>query len=254
MGVCERCVWPCLAELFGTMLFVFVACLCVIDNTDGVTQPAVAQGLGLTALIFLLGNISGGHFNPAVSLSVYLSGQIELLLLLLYILAQVAGAMIGAALAKGIYPLVDYAASCGGAFSVVETSTDVCAAILAETIMTLFLCTVVCLLAIDNQSGSHMAPFCVGLTVTGCMLAGASVSGACMNPARAFGPAVAANHWTYHWIYWVGPCCGALLTPGFIGLLIGEQQTPLVLKRNQKSLNMEGQRSFQPVKMISSTV
>ncbi|XP_076007819.1 aquaporin-8-like [Genypterus blacodes] len=204
MGVCERCVWPCLAELFGTMLFVFVACSCVIDNTDGVTQPAVAQGLGLTALIFLLGNISGGHFNPAVSLSVYLSGQIELLLLLLYILAQVAGAMIGAALAKWIHPLVDYAAS----------STGVCVAILSEAIMTLSLSTMVCLLAINSHSGFYLAPFCVGLTLTGCILAGALVSGACMIPVPAYGPAADDNHWS--WIYLVGLSCGALLILSFI--------------------------------------
>ncbi|TDG98196.1 hypothetical protein EPR50_G00216290 [Perca flavescens] len=223
-------VQPCLAELFGTTMFVFVGCASVIGNVGdaGVIQPAVAHGLALGVLIMVLGQISGGHFNPAVSLSVYLCGGMGLSLLLPYVLAQMCGGMIGAGLTKVIYPTDLYNASLGGAFNIVND--DLGKTTVAEVMMTLFLTTVVCMGAVNGQTRSPSAPFCIGLTVTANIFAGGMVSGACMNPARAFGPAVAANHWNHHWVYWVGPASGALLTVMFIRLLFGDQKTRVVFK------------------------
>uniref|UniRef100_UPI0037E7EC68 aquaporin-8-like n=1 Tax=Semicossyphus pulcher TaxID=241346 RepID=UPI0037E7EC68 len=226
----EKYLQPCLAELFGTGLFVFVGCASVIGNvgTVGVIQPAVAHGLALGVLIMVFGQISGGHFNPAVSLMAYLCGGMELLLLVPYVVAQMVGGMAGAGLTKAIYPNSVYAASLGGAFGV---SPDALAeTTLAEVVMTTFLTTVVCMGAINRKTSSPWAPLCIGLSVTANIFAGGMISGGCMNPARAFGPAVAANHWSYHWIYWVGPVCGALITVSFIRLLFGDQKTRLVLK------------------------
>ncbi|XP_045925252.1 aquaporin-8-like [Micropterus dolomieu] len=231
----KRCIFeqylqPCLAELFGTCLFVFSGCASVIGDvgTLGVLQPAVAHGLALGVLIMVFGQISGGHFNPAVSLSVYLCGGMELLLLLPYVLAQMLGGITGAFLAKAMYPANMFAASLGGAFEVVNN--DLGKTTLAEIIMTLFLTMVVCMGAINSRTSSPFAPFCIGLTVTANIFAGGMVSGACMNPARAFGPAAAANHWNHHWVYWVGPICGALITVSFIRLLFGDHKTRIVLK------------------------
>ncbi|XP_059180341.1 aquaporin-8-like [Centropristis striata] len=226
----EQYVQPCLAELFGTSLFVFVGCASVIGNVSqasGAIQPALAHGLALGVLIMILGQISGGHFNPAVSLSVYLCGGMELRLLLPYVLAQMSGGMIGAGLSKAIYPSSVYDASIGAAF---VPSSDLAATTLAEAVMSMFLTTVVCMGAVNGQTRSPWAPFAIGLTVTANIFAGGIVSGACMNPARAFGPAVAANRWNHHWVYWVGPTCGALLTVSFIRLLLGDQKTRVVLK------------------------
>lgn len=228
--VFEKYVQPCLAELFGTGLFVFVGCASVVGNagSGGVLHPAVAHGLALGVLIMVFGQISGGHFNPAVSVMAYLCGGMELRLLLPYILAQMLGGMAGAGLTKAIYPDTAYAASLGGAFAAAPEA--LAETTLAEVIMTTFLTTVVCMGAINKRTSSPTAPLCIGLTVTANICAGAVVSGACMNPARAFGPAVVANHWDYHWIYWVGPLCGALVTASFIRLLFGDQKTRLVLK------------------------
>uniref|UniRef100_A0A667X3J1 Aquaporin-4 n=1 Tax=Myripristis murdjan TaxID=586833 RepID=A0A667X3J1_9TELE len=229
-SIYEQYIQPCLAELFGTALFVFVGCASVIGNVgvEGSIQPAVAHGLALGVLIMVLGQISGGHFNPAVSLSVYLCGGMPLTLLGPYILAQMSGGMIGAGLA--VYPSPKFLVSSGGAFNVVKTTSALGSATVAEMMMTLFLSTVVCMGAINSRTRSQLAPFCIGLTVTACILAGGEVSGACMNPARAFGPAVVANHWDHHWIYWIGPTCGALLTVSFVRLLFGDQKTRVVLK------------------------
>ncbi|XP_069011450.1 aquaporin-8a.1 [Embiotoca jacksoni] len=226
----ELYVQPCLAELFGTSLFVFVGCASVVGNVgaSGVTQPAVAHGLALGVLIMVFGQISGGHFNPAVSLSVCLCGGMELRLLLPYVLSQVVGGMVGGGLTKAMYPSGMYAASLGGAFGAVNT--DLSKTTLAEVMLTLILTTVVCMAAVNTKTRTQCAPFCIGLIVTANIFAGGIVSGACMNPARALGPAVAANHWNNHWVYWVGPTCGALLTASLIRLLFGDQKTRVLLK------------------------
>ncbi|KAM9716298.1 aquaporin-8a.1 [Menidia menidia] len=231
----NRCLFelymqPCLAELFGTSLFVFVGCSSVAGNLEKETaiQPAVAHGLALGVLVTVFGQISGGHFNPAVSLSIYLCGGMKLLLLLPYVLAQMVGGMIGAGLTKLIYHSNEYAGALGGAFGTIPG--DLGKTTLAEMMMTFFLTTVVCLGAVNSRTRTAWAPFCIGLTVTANILAGGAISGACMNPARAFGPAVAANQWNHHWVYWVGPICGALLTVTFIRLLLGDQKTRVVLK------------------------
>ncbi|XP_029978537.1 aquaporin-8a.1 [Sphaeramia orbicularis] len=227
--VFERYVQPCFAELFGTTLFVFVGCSSVVGNVAlGAIQPAVSHGLALGVLITLFGQISGGHFNPAVSLSVYLCGGMELLLLVPYVVAQMCGGMMGAGLVKAVYPPAVY--GLGGAFDAVTLSNDIGKATLAEAIMTMFLTTAVCMGAVNSQTSTQLAPFCIGLTVTANILAGGVLSGACMNPARAFGPAVVANHWIHHWVYWVGPICGALLTVVTVRLLFGDQKTRLLLK------------------------
>ncbi|KAJ8413648.1 hypothetical protein AAFF_G00081550 [Aldrovandia affinis] len=123
-----------------------------------------------------------------------------------------------------------YSNASGAAFNAVKSDAQVGAAIVAELVMTLFLTLVVCMAAVNGRTRSMMAPFCVGLTVVADILAGGAVSGACMNPARAFGPAVVANYWSFHWIYWVGPLVGALLTASFVRLLLGDQKIRVLLK------------------------
>ncbi|XP_036398183.1 aquaporin-8a.1 [Megalops cyprinoides] len=228
----ERYLQPCVAELLGSALFIFVGCTSVIENAEGTgrLQPALAHGLALAVVIAVFGEISGGHFNPAVSLAVYLTGGLRILLLLPYILAQMFGGMIGAGLAKAIASSESYANASGAAFNAVKNDSQVGAATVAEMVMTLFLTTVVCMGAVNGRTRSSLAPLCIGLTVAADILAGGAVSGACMNPARAFGPAVVVNHWDYHWIYWVGPLTGALLTASFVRLLLGDQKTRVVLK------------------------
>ncbi|KAJ7989710.1 hypothetical protein DPEC_G00307350 [Dallia pectoralis] len=231
-GLFETYVQPCLAELLGSSLFIFIGCLSVIENTEGTgrLQPALAHGLALGIIIAVLGEISGGHFNPAVSTSVFLIGGLNIRLLFSYILAQMCGGMIGAGLAKAISPDSNYANSSGAAFNTVQADSQIGPATVAEVVMSLFLTMVVCMGAVNKRTRSLLAPLCIGLTVTADILAGGAVSGACMNPARAFGPAVVANYWSYHWIYWVGPMTGALLTASFIRLLIGDVEIRVILK------------------------
>ncbi|XP_049321026.1 aquaporin-8a.1 [Astyanax mexicanus] len=232
MGFFERYIQPCLAELLGSTLFIFVGCISVISNVGltGSIQPALAHGLALAIAVAVFGEISGGHFNPAVSVCVYLLGGMELVLLGPYILAQIFGGMIGAGLAKAISPSDEFYNASGAAFNAVKSSEYIGPVTVAEMMMTLFLTVVVSMGAVNGRTKSQLAPFCIGLTVTANILAGGSISGACMNPARAFGPAVVSGYWDYHWVYWVGPLAGALLTVSIVRLLMGDKKTRVILK------------------------
>lgn len=228
----EQFVQPCLVELLGSALFIFIGCLSVIGNETnmGLLQPALAHGLTLGLIIATLGNISGGHFNPAVSLVAMLIGGFNLTMLLPYWISQLCGGLIGAALAKAVTPEERFWNASGAAFVTVQEPGQVAGAVVAEIILTTILMLAVCMGAINEKTRGPLAPFSIGFSVTVDILAGGAVSGACMNPARAFGPAVVASHWDFHWIYWLGP----LLASMFVGLLvrffIGDAKTRLILK------------------------
>ncbi|XP_019368319.1 PREDICTED: aquaporin-8 [Gavialis gangeticus] len=228
----ELYVQPCIAELLGSTLFIFIGCSSVIENVEstGRLQPALAHGLALGLNIAFLGNISGGHFNPAVSLAAWLIGGLNIVLLLPYWVAQMCGGAIGAALAKAMTAGERYVNATGGAFSTITSDEQIPAAIVGEIVMTLFLVLAVCMGAINEKTKTPLAPFCIGFTVTADILAGGAVSGACMNPARAFGPALVANYWDYHWLYWVGPMVASLLASLLIRLLLGGREIRLFLK------------------------
>ncbi|KAG1929247.1 aquaporin-8a.1 [Pimephales promelas] len=228
----ERYIQPCMAEVLGSTLFMFVGCVSVMGNVgiSGSIQPALAHGLALAIAIAIFGEISGGHFNPAVSVCVYLIGGMELMLLVPYVLSQMLGGVIAAALAKAVTTDEAFGNATGAAFGAVQSSHGVGSATMAEMIMTLFLTIVVSMGAINGRTRSHLAPFCIGLTVTANILAGGGISGACMNPARAFGPAIVSGHWTYHWIYWVGPLTGALVTVSLVRLIMGDKKIRVIFK------------------------
>ncbi|XP_003916747.1 aquaporin-8 isoform X2 [Papio anubis] len=228
----ERFVQPCLVELLGSALFIFIGCLSVIENgTDtGLLQPALAHGLALGLVIATLGNISGGHFNPAVSLAATLIGGLNLVMLLPYWVSQLLGGMLGAALAKAVSPEEKFWNASGAAFVTVQEHGQVAGALGAEIILTTLLALAVCMGAINEKTKGPLAPFSIGFAVTVDILAGGTVSGGCMNPARAFGPAVVANHWDFHWIYWLGPLLAGLLVGLLIRCFIGDGKTRLILK------------------------
>ncbi|XP_008566689.1 PREDICTED: aquaporin-8 [Galeopterus variegatus] len=230
----EQFVQPCLAELLGSALFLFIGCLSVIENgTDtGLLQPALVHGLGTGIMTTIFGNISGGYFNPAVSLLATVTGGLHLVMLIPYWISQLCGALIGAALAKVVSPEEKFWNASGAAFVTVQDEGQVVGALVAEIILTALLALVVCMTAI-NEMHSPLVPYTVGLSVTVCTLAGGAVSGACMNPARAFGPAVMANHWDFHWIYWLGPILASLIVGLLIRLFTGDGKTCLILKRQR---------------------
>uniref|UniRef100_A0A8C8S1J7 Aquaporin-8 n=1 Tax=Pelusios castaneus TaxID=367368 RepID=A0A8C8S1J7_9SAUR len=228
----ELYVQPCVAELLGSALFIFIGCSSVIENVDstGRLQPALAHGLALGLIIAILGNISGGHFNPAVSLAAWLIGGLNMALLIPYWISQLCGGLIGAGLAKVTTAQDRYINATGAAFTSITDDGQIPSALVGEIVMTMFLVLAVCMGAINEKTSTPLAPFCIGFTVTADILAGGAISGACMNPARAFGPALVANYWDYHWVYWVGPMVAGLLVGAVIRFLIGDRKIRLFLK------------------------
>ncbi|XP_068824470.1 aquaporin-8 isoform X2 [Capricornis sumatraensis] len=170
----ERLVQPCLVELLGSALFIFIGCLSVIENgpDTGRLQPALAHGLALGLIIATLGNISGGHFNPAVSLAAMLVGGLKLTMLFPYWISQLCGGLIGATLAKVVSPEERFWNATGAAFVTVQESEQVAGAVVAEIILTTLLALTVCMGAINQKTLGPLAPFCIGFSVTVDILAG----------------------------------------------------------------------------------
>jgi len=204
----------CLAELIGTFTLVFVGagsiCMGVLDDTLGTMGVAVAHGLALSVMISALGGISGGHFNPAVTFGVLVTGRIPVSLAGLYAASQLAGAAIAGFLLKLIFADVWTDVALGTPLVNFDAGVTTGTAILVEAILTFLLVTVVFGTAVDPRRPS-VGGFAIGLTVAADILVGGALTGASMNPARTFGPALAANIWEAHHVYWIGPLLGGAL-------------------------------------------
>ncbi|XP_053552843.1 aquaporin-8-like [Bombina bombina] len=212
LTVLEKYVQPCVAELLGSTLFISMGCLSVLVNPygSGPMLPALAHGLTLASLIAVLGNVSGGHFNPAITLAVAISGGMNPILLLPYWVVQLSGGMLGALLAKGLAREEAFVNRTGAA-CMLGNESSLGEAIGVEIVGTFLLNLTVLMGAIGDRSRTPFAPYSIAFTVIAGILAGGSISGSCLNPARALGPAVVAGYWDYHWVYWVGPISAAIM-------------------------------------------
>lgn len=219
------------AEFIGTGLFVFlgVGAVVAVSNTLGnssgaafVTAIAIAHGLGILIAVSATANISGGHVNPAVTFATVLTGKTKVSTGLLYIAAQLAGAALAVLLIKtivagpaeaglGIHGLNVYSSSSGSGILDDQAGNGAGAGLLLEIAMTFALVFVVFATAIDKKGLKHLAPVAIGLVIMADHFVGVPMTGASMNPARSFGPAVVANVWTDHWVYWLGPLIGAAI-------------------------------------------
>ncbi|XP_016098460.1 aquaporin-8-like [Sinocyclocheilus grahami] len=173
---------------------------------------------------------SGSHFNPAFTIAVLLCGGIELKMVALYLISQLTGGLLGAVMANGMTSNEKYAQAQGAAFTVLQADELIMKALFGEIAMTCLVTMVVLLGAVKAKSKSPLVPFLVGCTVIINILVGGDVSGTCLNPARALGPAVLTNYWTHHWVYWVGPITGGLIAAALVRILLGDNTTRLLMK------------------------
>ncbi|MED6278118.1 hypothetical protein CHARACLAT_020442 [Characodon lateralis] len=228
----ERLFQPCLAEIVGTMFFVFISCVSVIENVPaaGRLQPALVHGLAVAVLVAVMNNISGSHFNPPITVAIYLCGDMELIMVGPYLISQLIGGVIGAGMAKLMTSPEHFNNATGAAFDVLKSERQMYRALFGEVAMTCLLTMAVLMVAVNSQTKTPLAPFVVGCTVIINILAGGDISGTCLNPARAFGPAVVANYWTYHWVYWVGPLGGGVVAAALVRLILGDNKLRVVMK------------------------
>jgi aquaporin TIP len=196
----------CAAEFIGTFTLIFVGVSATLVAGNDIVAVALATGLAIAVMVSAVGHISGGHFNPAVTIGFVLTRRIEPVLAGLYILAQLLGATAGALLVRAVFP--DGIDTALGVPQLSDRLT-VGQGVLVEGILTFFLVWVVFASAVDPRGTfKSIAGLAIGLTITLDIFAGGPLTGAAMNPARAFGPELVDGVWDDGWIYYVGPIVG----------------------------------------------
>jgi len=215
----ERGLAAYLAELIGTFLLVFFIATVVIlfvatGNQAQFGSDFAVVGLVhaflLFGLIVMFGVVSGGHFNPAVTLAAAAIKRIRPVDALIYMLAQLSGAVLGALLAKGL--LVDEGrASHYGAVHVSGLLGSNFRGSIVEAVGTFCLVLVILAAVYSKKSIKDWAPLAIGTTLGFIVMVGGPLTGGSFNPARWFGPALVGNEWGGVWPYLVGPIVGSLL-------------------------------------------
>jgi MIP family channel proteins len=215
----ERGLAAYLAELIGTFLLVFfIASVVVLFVATGnqaqfgsdFAVVGLVHAFLLFGLIVMFGVVSGGHFNPAVTLAAAALKRIAPVDAAIYMLAQFSGGVLGALLAKGL--LVDEGRATH--YGAVETSSLLGSNFqggIVEAIGTFCLVLVILAAVYSKKSFKEWAPLAIGTTLGFIVMVGGPLSGGSFNPARWFGPALVANHWGSVWPYLVGPIVGSLL-------------------------------------------
>jgi MIP family channel proteins len=198
------------AEALGTLALVFVAAGAdaaakLSAGEVSAAARAVAPGLLVMAMIYALGDASGAHFNPVVSLAFALKRLFPWSWLVPYWAAQLAGALLGALILRAMF---GEAAAAGISRPVLVGSGT---ALAIETILTAILVTVILGTADRHRLIGPNAALAVGATIALCGLVALPLEGASMNPARSFGPAVVGGSLGDLWIYWIGPVVGAVI-------------------------------------------
>ena len=201
------------AEALGTFLFFFVGMGAVVlgthtgDGGGGLVGVALAHGLALAVLVSALGPVSGGHFNPAVTFGVWMTGRIAPALAGMYVVAQLAGAVLAGLALRVVFPESSWQPTNIGTPAIAD-GISVLGAIIIEAVLTIVLLIAVFGTAIDPRA-PKIGGLAIGLAVAADILMGGPLTGAAMNPARWFGPAVASGAFDDWYVWWIGPLLGA---------------------------------------------
>jgi aquaporin Z len=211
------------AEFLGTFWLVFGGCGSAViaaafpDVGIGLLGVALAFGLTVLTMVYAVGGISGGHFNPAVSVGLLVAGRFPSKDLLPYVAAQILGAVLGSTIlyliasGKADFSLADgFAANGYGEHS--PGGYPMGAALLAEIVLT-FMFLMVILRVTSGDVPAGFAPIAIGLTLTLIHLISIPVTNTSVNPARSTGPALFVGGWAIQqlWLFWVAPIVGAAL-------------------------------------------
>jgi MIP family channel proteins len=202
------------AEFIGTFALIFFGAGAIILTQGGdIVTIAFAHGLAIAIMVTLMAHISGGVFNPAIQVALWLTGKMTTLRSAAYVVAQLLGAVAAAFALKWIWPSTAFdAQGVNGGIPAVADGLAVGKAVIIEALTTFFLVWAVFASVVDERGAFRsIAGFAIGLTITIGIFATGSLTGAAMNPARWFGPAVATNDWTNWWVWVVGPIAGGII-------------------------------------------
>ena len=202
------------AEFVGTFALVFVGGGAIMmaasaNNPAGLLSIALAHGLILALMVSATMGVSGGHLNPAVTIGALVARRISPPMAGVHLAAQLLGAIFGALVLKWTMPETLFEATrAGGQMVSLEITTA--QAIGLEAIATFFLAFVIYGTAVSDVA-PKLGGMAIGLTIAADILAIGPLTGASMNPARSFGPALVAGIWEGQFVYWVGPILGAIV-------------------------------------------
>lgn len=225
------------AEFLGTFAVVFIAAGAICSDQYlmasgqrhfGLLAYALSYGLIYAVAMTAVGHISGGHLNPAVTIGFWVTRRLGTIQCLGYWIAQILGALLASYLLVAIIPDTSWGLKAVGLITP-DLSPDFTRGqgIVLEGIMTFILVFVFFATAVDVKGAfDKIAGFAVGLTVTVDVLFGGAFTGASLNPARSFGPALATHHWRNHGVYWVGPLLGGILAAVVYDRIFLRQQPP----------------------------
>jgi MIP family channel proteins len=205
-----------IAEFIGTLVLVFMGCGSAMvlgcDVDGGLFAVAATFGLAIVAMAYVIGSVSGCHINPAVSLAMLLNKKIGKTDFVGYVIAQVAGAIVGAALLKmmTVFGVVDLTGAFGS--NGVPVAGGIEAALVIEIILT-FIFVLTILGVTSDKAKAGVAGIVIGLTLTFVHIVGIPLTGTSVNPARSIGPAIFAGGDALGdlWVFIVAPLIGAIL-------------------------------------------
>ena len=205
------------AELLGTFALVFCGTGAIIINQESggaVTHVGVAITFGLiiAAMIYALGNISGAHLNPAVSIAFWLAGKFPVKEILPYVISQSAGAFIASFILSFLFPGNEF-------LGATLPSGSAAQSFVLELILTFILMLVIIHVATGSKEQGMFAGLAIGSVVLLEAMFAGPVCGASMNPARSLSPAIVSGHTEHLWIYLSAPVMGAMLAIGVWMLL-----------------------------------
>lgn len=220
------------AEFIGTFAIVFFSAGAICADASlrasnrgalGPLSIALAYGLAVAMMTFALGNISGAHFNPAITIGFWATKKLGTITSILYCGAQLLGSIAGAYLLAAIIPEPVWRPV---ALGVTDLAADITRmpAMGIEAALTFFVVLTFALTAVDREGKFHKSgSFAAGFAIAVGALLGGPFTGAAMNPARVFGPAIVARHWTNQGIYWIGPLLGGLIAAWIADVFLGRE-------------------------------
>ena len=236
----ERIAQRATAEFIGTFALIFIGAGSVVlaQNVAGTLGVALAHGLVLAIMVSILAHISGAHFNPAITIGAWVTNQIKTAAAGVYIISQLAGGAAGAALLRVTLIETIWKPSHLGTPVVAHQVMSNGKAVLLEAILTFFLVFAVYGTAIDERGPfTKTAGLTIGLVLTFDILVGGPLTGAAMNPARWFGPALVSGFWKDWWVYWIGPIGGGVIAAAVYWFaFLGGREKMVRLPRTEKPI------------------
>jgi aquaporin-4 len=208
------------AEGIATYCLVFFGPLSVMLSVvafgDGLSTEAIlmisfAHGSAIGLMVYAFGHVSGAHINPAVTIPMIITRKIGIADGIGYIVLQLVGAVAAAFTLKAVLPELGAAVNFGTQAPGELINSSATSAVGLEVIFTFFLVTVIFMTAVHKKAAAGIQGISIGGMVFLLHIVGVPLTGASMNPARTFGPALASGFWEFHWVYWVGPIIGGII-------------------------------------------